>query len=139
RWATPRLPRRLIRGLLAENAPISFRPRLALGQWAWGLAFLRECVPSRLAPNIRAMVAMSEYSLATLRHMRAELGIEYNHLERGILNFYQDPTEFVISQDAADLMRDVGFDLRVLTAHAVEVSETALAPSRVITARGGHD
>src|SRR5690606_7453935 len=99
-------------------------------QWAWGLAFLRECLPSRLAPNIRAMVALSEYSLATLKQMRAELGLEYNHLERGILNFYQDPVEFDASQDAADLMRDFGLDRRILTADEVVQIEPALAHAR---------
>ncbi|NYT69969.1 D-amino acid dehydrogenase [Pusillimonas noertemannii] len=137
-WANPRMPLRLIKWLLAENAPISFRPRLDLGQWAWGLAFLRECLPSRLAPNIRAMVAMSEYSLATLRHMRAELGIEYNHLERGILNFYQDPVEFDASQDAADLMRDFGLDRRIVTADEVVQIEPALAPARATIVGGDY-
>ncbi len=137
-WANPRMPLRLIKWLLSENAPISFRPRLDLGQWAWGLAFLRECLPSRLAPNIRAMVAMSEYSLATLRHMRAELGIEYNHLERGILNFYQDPAEFDVSQDAADLMRDFGLDRRIVTADEVVQIEPALAPARATIVGGDY-
>ena len=50
-----------------------------------------QCLPGRLAPNIRAMVRMAEYSRATLRAMRADLGIQYDHLERGILNFYRDP------------------------------------------------
>jgi len=76
-----------------------------------GLAFLRECLPGRLAPNIRAMVRMAEYSRATLRGMRAELGIEYDHLERGILNFYRDQHEFENSQRAAGLMRDFGVRL----------------------------
>lgn len=129
-WASPRMPLRMLHWLLSDSAPISFRPRLDLRQWAWGLAFLRECLPSRLAPNIRAMVAMSEYSLATLRQMRAELGIEYNHLERGILNFYRDPAEFDASQDAADLMRDFGLDRRIVTADEVVQIEPALAPIR---------
>lgn len=129
-WANPHMPLRLLKWLMSENAPISFRPRLDLRQWAWGLAFLRECLPARLAPNIRAMVAMSEYSLATLRHMRAELGIEYNHLERGILNFYQDAAVFDASQDAADLMRDFGLDRRIVTADEVVQIEPALAPVR---------
>lgn len=137
-WASPRMPLRLLKWLMAENAPISFRPRLDLRQWAWGLAFLRECLPSRLAPNIRAMVAMSEYSLATLKHMRAGLGIEYHHLERGILNFYQDPAEFDDSQDAADLMRDFGVDRRIVTADEVVQIEPALAPARATIVGGDY-
>jgi len=129
-WANPQAPLKLLKWLLAQNAPMSFRPRLDLRQWAWGLAFLRECLPSRLAPNIRAMVGLAEYSLATLKHMRAELGIEYNHLERGILNFYRDQAEFEASQRAAGLMRDFGVDRRIVTADEVVQIEPALAHAR---------
>ncbi|HUH87223.1 MAG TPA: D-amino acid dehydrogenase [Pusillimonas sp.] len=137
-WANSRMPLRLLKWLLSDKAPISFRPRLDLRQWAWGLAFMRECMPSRLAPNIRAMVAMSEYSLATLRQMRADLNIEYNHLQRGILNFYQDPVEFDASQDAADLMRDFGLDRRIVTADEVVQIEPALAPVRASIVGGDY-
>src|SRR5690606_7138169 len=137
-WANPRMPLRMLKWLLSDKAPISFRPRLDLRQWAWGLAFLRECLPSRLAPNIRAMVAMSEYSLATLKHMRADLGIDYNHLARGILNFYQDPVDFDASQDAADLMRDFGLDRRIVTADEVVQIEPALAPARATIVGGDY-
>src|SRR5690606_6351950 len=137
-WANPRAPLRLLKWLMSDNAPISFRPRLDMRQWAWGLRFLRECFPSRLAPNIRAMVAMSEYSLETLKHMRAELGIEYNHLQSGILNFYQNNEAFDASQEAADLMRDFGVDRRVLTVDEVIQIEPALAPVRATLVGGDY-
>ncbi len=129
-WANPHTPMKLLRWLMQENAPMVFRPQLDLRQWLWGLSFLRECLPGRLAPNIRAMVAMSEYSLETLKQMRQDLGIEYCHLERGILNFYRDPAEFDASQDAADLMRGFGLDRRIVTADEVVQIEPALAPVR---------
>lgn len=93
-WASPQAPFKLLKWMFQDDAPLLFRPQLDWRQWQWGLAFLRECLPSRLAPNIRAMVRMAEYSRATLQGMRAELGIQYDHLERGILNFYRDQREF---------------------------------------------
>ena len=116
--------------MFQDNAPLLFRPQLDWRQWMWGLAFLRECLPGRLAPNIRAMVRMAEYSRATLRGMRAELGIEYDHLERGILNFYRDQHEFENSQRAAGLMRDFGVERRVVSTDEVIAIEPALAPHR---------
>ena len=116
--------------MFQEDAPLLFRPQLDWRQWMWGLAFLRECLPGRLAPNIRAMVRMAEYSRATLRAMRADLGIQYDHLERGILNFYRDPQEFENSQRAAGLMRDFGVERRVVSADEVIAIEPALAPHR---------
>src|SRR3546814_12560712 len=95
------------------RSPILFRPRLDLRQWWWGLQFLRECLPGRLAPNIRAMVRMSEYSRSTLQGMRRELGIEYQHLERGILNFYRDQAAFADSPRMVGVMRRFGVDRRI--------------------------
>ncbi|AZR94738.1 amino acid dehydrogenase [Bordetella trematum] len=129
-WANPQAPLKLLKWMFQDDAPLLFRPQLDWRQWVWGLAFLRECLPSRLAPNIRAMVRMAEYSRSTLRAMRAELGIEYDQLERGILNFYRDPHEFETSQRAAGLMRDFGVERRVINADEVIAIEPALAPQR---------
>ncbi|NYT57446.1 D-amino acid dehydrogenase [Alcaligenaceae bacterium] len=129
-WASPQTPLRLLRWLCQDNAPMLFRPQFDLKQWWWGLMFLRECLPGRLAPNIRAMVRMSEYSRNTLQAMRSELGIEYNHLERGILNFYRDPAEFEHSQKMADVMRDFGVDRRIVSPDEIMQIEPALGNIR---------
>jgi len=99
-------------------------------QWIWGLRFLRECLPNRLAPNIRAMVTLAQYSRSTLQGMRRDLAIDYHHLERGILNFYRDPAAFDASQRAASVMRDYGVDRRIVTPEEVIQIEPALAPVR---------
>ena len=66
-WANPQAPLKLLKWVFHDDSPLLFRPQLDWRQWAWGLAFLRECLPSRLAPNIRAMVRLAEYSRATLQ------------------------------------------------------------------------
>jgi len=129
-WANPQAPLKLARWLFKENSPLLFRPQLDPKQWWWGMLFLRECMPGRLAPNIRAMVRMSEYSRRTLRQMRTELGIQYHHLERGILNFYRDQAEFEDSQRMAGVMRDFGVDRRIVSTDEVVQIEPALAASR---------
>src|SRR5690606_10895201 len=125
-WANPQAPLRLLRWLLQDNAPMLFRPQFDLRQWWWGLMFLRECLPGRVAPNIRAMVRLAEYSRGTLQAMRRELGIEYNHLERGILNFYRDQAEFENSQRMAGVMRYFGVDRRIVSADEIVGIEPAL-------------
>ncbi|OZI30249.1 amino acid dehydrogenase [Bordetella genomosp. 10] len=129
-WANPQAPLKLLKWMFRDDSPLLFRPRLDVHQWAWGLAFLRQCLPGRFAPNIRAMVRLAEYSRATLRGMRAELGIQYDHLERGILNFYRDSEEFELSQKAAGVMRDLGVERRILTSDEVIAIEPALARQR---------
>jgi len=137
-WANPQAPLKLLKWLFQDDAPLLFRPQFDWRQWVWGLAFLRECLPGRLAPNIRAMVRLAEYSRGTLQGMRAELGIQYDHLERGILNFYRDHAEFDASQKAAGVMRDFGVDRRIVSADEVVAIEPALAPHRASIVGGDY-
>ncbi|QDQ87795.1 D-amino acid dehydrogenase [Alcaligenaceae bacterium SJ-26] len=129
-WANPQAPLKLLKWMLRDDAPLLFRPQLDWRQWQWGLAFMRECLPGRLNRNIRAMVRMAEYSRSTLQQMRSALGIEYDHLERGILNFYTTHEEFDASQKSASVMRDFGVDRRIVSADEVISIEPALAPNR---------
>ncbi len=137
-WANPQAPFKLLRWLTKDDAPLLFRPQFDWRQWVWGLAFLRECLPSRLAPNIKAMVRLAQYSHETLKQMRQALGIDYDHLEKGILNFYRDQEEFDGSQKAADVMRDFGVDRRVVSADEVIRIEPALTPHRASIVGGDY-
>jgi len=129
-WANPQVLPKLFRWLLRSDAPMLFRPRADWRQWWWGALFLRECLPSRVAPNIHAMVRLAEYSRRVLQEMRASLNINYDQQTRGILNFYRDPAEFEDSQKLAGVMRDYGVDRRIVSADEVVALEPALAPSR---------
>ena len=129
-WANPQAPIKLLKWMGKADAPLLFRPQFDWRQWVWGLAFLRECLPSRLAPNIRAMVRLAQYSHETLALMRDELDLQYKQQLRGILNFYRDREEFEGSQKAADVMRDYGVDRRIVTTDEAIAIEPALERHR---------
>jgi len=129
-WANPQTLLKALKWMMRSDAPLLFRPRLDMQQWLWCAAFLRECLPSRLPPNVRAMVAMSEYSLHTLQAMRIELNIEYDQQTRGILNFYRSQADFDASQKAAELMRNYGVDRRIVTVAEMLEIEPALSASK---------
>jgi len=128
-WANSHAPLNILKWLGKADAPLLFRPELSLLQWHWGLAFLRECFPSRLRPNIRAMIALAQYSRDTLIQMRYQLGLQYNHTTQGILTFYRDVAQFEASQNAADHMRDFGVERRVISKDEIAKIEPSLAPS----------
>ncbi|MFZ6656661.1 D-amino acid dehydrogenase [Undibacterium sp. TJN19] len=129
-WANPSAPMKVLKWLGKEDAPLLFRPRAELLQWLWGLQFLRECTPARTADNIRQIVAISEYSRQTLRALRAETGISYDCLTKGILHFYTDQKEFDASLPAAQLMRDLGCPRVSINADEVVRREPSLARIR---------
>ncbi|RZI41373.1 D-amino acid dehydrogenase [Herbaspirillum sp. HC18] len=129
-WANPSAPFKILKWLGKEDAPLLFRFRPEWLQWKWGMRFLRECTSARTAANIRQIVAIAEYSRQTLQTVRAETGIEYDQLTRGILHFYTDPREFEHSLAAARLMRELGCPRNSISADEVVKIEPALAGIR---------
>ena len=129
-WANPQAPLKVLKWLGKEDAPLLYRFRPEWLQWKWALNFLRECTPSRTAYNIRQIVAICEYSRQTLQSVRAETGIEYDHLVRGILHFYTNQKEFDDSLPAAKLMRDLGCPRNSISADEVVRIEPSLASIR---------
>lgn len=107
-WANPSAPLKILKWLGREDAPLLFRLRADLRQWLWGLAFLRECLPGRTRDNTRRILMLAAYSREVLRSLRAQIGIEYDHLERGILHLYSDPGEFDTACAAALWLKQFG-------------------------------
>ena len=136
-WANPHVLPQVIRWLGHEDAPLLWRWRADPAQLMWGLHFLSECRPARTRRNIAAIVALALYSRGCLQALRHELGLEYDHLERGILHLYTDPRAFARAMDAARTMHEFGLDHEpVSTERCVEI-EPALAGARRQLA-GGH-
>jgi D-amino-acid dehydrogenase len=129
-WANPATLVKVLKWLGREDAPLLLRLRPDWQQWAWCMRFLRECTPGRVADNIRQIVTIAEYSRQTLRTVRAETGINYDALQRGILHFYTDEQEFRKSLHAAALMRTLGCPRNSLDADEVVRVEPALSHLR---------
>src|SRR5512141_2187087 len=87
-WANPGTPKQVLKWLGREDSPMLFRLRADPYQWAWGLAFLRECLPARARANAAQIAAINRYSRARLLALRAETGIQYEQQTRGILRIY---------------------------------------------------
>lgn len=129
-WANPSAPLKVAKWLMKEDAPLLFRLRPDLHQWLWGLAFLRECLPSRTRRNIRHIVNLGLYSRSTLQELRRETGIEYDERQQGILHFYTDRAEFEAALEPSKLMRDLGCDREIKTAAECVALEPALAQAQ---------
>ena len=135
-WANPAAPLKVLKWLAREDAPLLFRLRPDLRQWLWGLAFLRECLPARTRHNIRQIVTLGLYSRASLQALRAETGIAYDQLERGILHFYTSQKELDAAIEPARVMREHGCDIEMVDRERCVALEPALAASRERIAGG---
>jgi D-amino-acid dehydrogenase len=130
-WANPAAPLKVLKWLGREDAPLLFRLRADPRQWAWGIRFLIECLPSRTRHNTLTILRLALYSRAMLQALRRDTGIEYDHLEKGILHIHGSEQELEAAHDRVALMRNHGFDMRIKTpAECLEI-EPALRASRV--------
>lgn len=137
-WSNPHAPARALAWMGREDAPLLFRLRWdpALFDWSW--RFLRECTPGRTRENIRDIVALALYSRELLKILREDTGIEYDHLERGILHVYTDPKEFAASIEASKVLREFGCDRRTVDADECVAIEPALSATRPILVGGDY-
>lgn len=129
-WANPSGLLKVLRSLGRDDAPLLFRLRADPLQWRWCLQFVRECQPARVAANLRRIVALADYSRRSLQALRAETGIEYDCLTRGILHFYTDQREFDKSRHAAEAMCELGCPRMTIDADEVVRIEPALRAAR---------
>jgi D-amino-acid dehydrogenase len=129
-WANPSAPIKVMKWLFQPDAPLLFRPRLDPYQWRWALSFLTQCTSAKAAHNIRQMVNLGTYSRDCLQALRKNVGIEYDHLEKGILHFYTNPSEFDAAIEPARIMRELGCDRQVIDAEQAVQIEPALQPVR---------
>jgi D-amino-acid dehydrogenase len=125
-WAAPGAPFKVLKWLMKDDAPLLFRPKMDLHQWMWGAQFLVECLPWRFRHNIREMVNLGLYSRESIQELRAETGIEYDHLTRGILQFYTSHDDFEAAKDASKLLLQYGIEREVKTAEEAIAIEPAL-------------
>ncbi len=129
-WANPAAPLQILRWLGRPDAPLLFRPRLDARQWRWGAQFLIECLPWRTRRNMLRILAISKYSGAALRELRAATGIAYDDLQRGILQIYTERQGFDVAARAAEIVRRYGITRQVKTPDECVALEPALGPRR---------
>jgi D-amino-acid dehydrogenase len=129
-WANPDAPLKILQWLRRDDSPLLFRLRMDPAQWLWGVRFLYECRSSRTRDNIAQIVKLSLYSRAALQELRAETGIEYDALMRGILHYYTDRDEFDRAVASASIMNEYGLDRAVKTVAEAIAIEPALGHAR---------
>ena len=138
-WAKPSVVPKILRWLGREDAPLLFRPRADRAQWEWGMRFLLECFPGRFQRHSRTLAGLAGHSRDCLRALRAQLGIRYDHLERGILQFATSERDLEALTRHAEDMQSLGIRREVKSAGEVFALEPALRDSRDRVLGGVYD
>jgi D-amino-acid dehydrogenase len=138
-WAKPAAVPQILRWLGREDAPLLFRPRASWSQWEWGLRFLYECLPGRFERHVRTLGALARYSRECLRALRRELGLRYDELECGILQFATRQSDFDAMARHAEALRALGAAAEVKSGAECLALEPALRHSNEPVLGGVYD
>lgn len=130
-WSNPGAPAKIIKWLGREDAPLMFRLRADRRQWSWGLRFLLECLPWRTRANTLRILRLAIDSRARLQALRRDTGIEYDHLEKGILQIHTDEKEFAAARARLGVLLSHGLAVSPRTPAEAMAIEPALRQSQV--------
>lgn len=90
-WASPKVPRILLKSLWRDDQAFRFRLTPDPRMWAWSLKFLAQCTAERARANTLRKHALCLYSQRLFRELVDETGIEYDGRTGGLLYMYRTP------------------------------------------------
>jgi D-amino-acid dehydrogenase len=117
--------------MLDRYGPLVVRPQLDPMMWRWMLQMLRNCTSHRYAINKSRMVPIAEYSRDSLRGLRAETGIAYDHRSQGTLQLFRKQSQLDHIGGDVEILRRYGVPFEVLDRQGCIKAEPGLAFSQV--------
>jgi D-amino-acid dehydrogenase len=105
---------------------LRFRFGIDWQRYAWALAFLRECLPTRHRHNTERIAQLALRSGRALRALREQTGIDYDHCSRGILHLLRDRASFDAAGARIDRLRTWGIRATLLSPSECRTLEPAL-------------
>ena len=127
-WASPGVPRMMLKYLGREDAPFLVRARSLVAMAGWGLAFLRNCGAERWRRNTCAVFPLAQYSRDRLDAITRELGLDYDRFGGGTLRIHADAASMRAAEAALAIYRELGCEIGVLNRDQCLAMEPSLRP-----------
>ncbi len=125
-WASPEIPRLILKWIGREDAPFLVRIRALPGLLPWGLKFLRECNHESWHRNTRIILRLSTYSHECLRELVRETGVDYESNPFGTLHLFRDSLSMEKTSRTAEMLEELGVRSQTLDPAGCTVLEPAL-------------
>ena len=129
-WAAPGIPKKAIKWLLMEHAPLILRPKVDGAMLSWLVRMLRNCTSDRYALNKGRMLRLADYSRLSLAALREETGIAYDERMKGTLQLFRTEAQLEASAKDVKALDADGIPCRVLDPAGCIAQEPALAQAR---------
>jgi D-amino-acid dehydrogenase len=130
-WAGPGVPLKAVGWMLDRYGPLVVRPQFDPMMWRWMLQMLRNCTSHRYAINKSRMVPIAQYSRDSLRALREETGIAYDHRSQGTLQLFRKQSQLDHIGGDVEILKRYGVPFEVLDRQGCIKAEPGLAFSQV--------
>ena len=127
-WNTPGSWRILIASIGRSNSAMQLRLKALPSLIGWGIQFLRNSSIDAYERNTRANLRLAMHSLAALKTLQRETGIEFAHAAPGTLRLFRDPRALEVAEVTSARILEGQLSLRTLGATETVALEPALAP-----------
>ena len=129
-WAAPGIPRKALKWIFMEHAPLILRPKLDRAMLSWMFKMLSNCTSERYAINKSRMLRLSDYSRICLADIRDETGIDYDARMQGTLQLFRTQQQLDASAKDVKALAADGIPYEVLDPEGCIRVEPALAHVR---------
>jgi D-amino-acid dehydrogenase len=127
-WNSPGSWRVLLTSLARPQSAMKLRMRALPSLLTWGVRFLRNSSPAVFERNTRNNLRLAQYSLAVMRTIRDETGVEYGRAALGSLRVFRNTGALDSAIRTAGKWSSEGLVARELTVLEVLTLEPALEP-----------
>ena len=126
-WAAPGMPLKVLRYLLAHNAPVRLRRPLALADIAWMRHWLAACEGTAYARNRARMQRLAFYSRHRLHRLADAMAYDFDR-SSGYMVLLRAERDRRLAQPGLALLRELGVPFQELDADTARRIEPALHP-----------
>ncbi|WP_062230607.1 D-amino acid dehydrogenase [Aureimonas sp. N4] len=129
-WAAPGIPKKAIKWLMMEHAPLILRPKMDAAMLRWLTRMLRNCTAERYAINKSRMLRLADYSRTSLAELRRDTNIEYDQRMKGTIQLFRTREQLDASLKDQKALSEDGIAYEVLDPEGCIRMEPALAHAR---------
>ena len=129
-WASPSVPRIMLRSLWRNDQAIRYRPSVNPRQWRWLAQFLGQCTADNARANTLRKTRLCQYSQSRLHTVAQETGFHYDRNTGGLIYFYRSSQSFEAAAVKSEILSSAGLKIEALERDQVIARAQGMADAR---------
>ena len=129
-WASPKVPKILLKSLYRNDQAFRIRPTLDPEFWRWTLKFLSQCTSSRARLNTGRKLRLAGYAQERLHTILDEVDIDFDRIEDGIIFYYRSPETLKAGIANSAIISDAGREFEIVDAERIAELDPVFEPVR---------